>query len=99
MICLITGAILSLCSIMGDFRLLRSNFIYIYLISSMLNTIDAIRILSGPKFTKASFLSRCNLYFIATRSKVLIISKTQFEVWFQCWYLDEHLSMLLRLSI
>ena len=55
MVCLVTGAILSLCSIMGDFRLLRSNFIYIYLISSMLNTLDAIRILSGPKFTKESF--------------------------------------------
>ena len=55
MVCLISGAILSVCSIMGDFRLLRSNFIYVYLISSMLNTIDAIRILSGPKFTKASF--------------------------------------------
>ena len=55
MVCLVTGAILSLCSIMGDFRLLRTNFIYIYLISSMLNTLDAIRILSGPKFTKARF--------------------------------------------
>ena len=53
MICLISGVVLSFSAMLGDFRLLRSNFIYVYLISSMLNTLDAIRILSGPKFTKA----------------------------------------------
>ena len=55
MVCLISGVVLSFSAMMGDFRLLRSNFVYVYLISSMLNTLDAIRILSGPKFTKADF--------------------------------------------
>lgn len=54
-VCLLSGFILSLCSIFGEYSLLRSNFIYVFLISSVINAFAGWLLNAGNATTKFGF--------------------------------------------
>ena len=55
LVALTSGFLITMLSFIGNFTLIRSSMLWIYLLSAVANTVSAIPIISGPVYVKESF--------------------------------------------